>query len=1096
MLVEDFREPDAARRVVVLAWKFNIWADAPESRAWVYVNARSGAVVLQDAIIKHSHAAGSATTTVRATAKAATAKAAAPAAAPRQVRGSQTAATGRFDTRYMGVRQVATDQTATGFRLRDYTRAAGIETYNLRNNTAASLANGIDFTDADNNWTALEFNNTAKDNAALDAHFGSTQVYDYWLNTHNRNSWNGLGGKMINYIHFRTGYDNASWNGSAMQYGDGGSLFTPLTCLDVCAHEMGHGICQATAGLVYQNESGALNEGFSDIWGACVEHFADSTKQTWVVGEDISRTSGGLRSMSDPLSAGVLTSCPANYRGRRWNFGTSDNGGVHTNSGVLNHWFYILSVGKQGVNEQRQAYAVTGVGIARAARIAYRAERLYLTPTSDFRSMRIFSIQAATDLYGATSAEVQAVIDAWYAVGLGPGSAAPAGQQAQCAPDDAPVLTASASTLNPCAGVPLILTATATMPAVRRLRNAVPVALVDGSTNYTAVPLFSSITTVQHGLESFYTDYASFLRKIHVRILHPRPQQVALRLALRSGNTTVYVPLATALPAYTGNGTAILDLTFDDNATGTLPATLSGNALTGTFRPSALFSSITPAFVTTMALEGLDGQVGSAGTVELAELFFARDASDQPTLRWVGPGLDVAGASATVTPASSPTGGATPTTYTALASDPYFGCTSQQTLTVTVRQPLLAAAALQPGLCAGRGQAFGPLDLRVTQDDSLPGQTYRWTGPAGYAATGKRQRVARPAAGRLRYVVATTAPGSSCALAQTVTVLARRPAAAVPAGIDSVVVAGTAARLRSRALDGQLVGPYRFAGSTNVPDNNPAGVRIPIVVAGTPESFFELRGIRLSATNTYIGDMEFYVEAPDGTRVLLSKQNGADGDFYTNTLFVDSVGAPGLGAGGSPYAGSWQVDEPTGFAKLNAAAQVGTWNLWARDIGPQDLGRVTAWAIVTKDNRVLWSGPNGFTATGPATLSPVLNVPGHYRYLATTTSGPCTYPDTVNVRVTRSLATRNAVAGLSLEAAPVPFGDAGLVLHLQAAKAVPTASVAVFDLAGRLLVRRALVVPAGASALALPETGGLPAGVYLVRAQLGAETLTLRVARE
>ena len=100
------------------------------------------------------------------------------------------------------------------------------------------------------------------------------------------------------------------------------------------------------------------------------------------------------------------------------------------------------------------------------------------------------------------------------------------------------------------------------------------------------------------------------------------------------------------------------------------------------------------------------------------------------------------------------------------------------------------------------------------------------------------------------------------------------------------------------------------------------------------------------------------------------------------------------------------------------------------------------------------------------------------------------------MRVTRALATRNAVAGLSLEAAPVPFGGAGLVLHLQAAKAVPAASVAVFDLAGRLIVRRALAVPTGATTLALPETGLLPAGVYLVRAQLGGETLTLRVARE
>ena len=84
-------------------------------------------------------------------------------------------------------------------RLRDYTRAAGIETYNLR--TSISLVRAIDFTDADNNWTAAEFNNTAKDNAALDAHFGSTQVYDYWQTVHGRNSWDDLSGKLVSYVH-------------------------------------------------------------------------------------------------------------------------------------------------------------------------------------------------------------------------------------------------------------------------------------------------------------------------------------------------------------------------------------------------------------------------------------------------------------------------------------------------------------------------------------------------------------------------------------------------------------------------------------------------------------------------------------------------------------------------------------------------------------------------------------------------------------------------------------------------------------------------------------------------------------------------------
>jgi len=995
VLVEDYRGADAARRPLVLAWKFNIYAAEPLSRAWVYVDARTGAVVLQDAIIKHAH---------DRVPGAAAAVATRPLARPAGTRGVASPAIGTFATRYMGSRQVATDLFGGSYRLRDYTRAAGVETLNLRGTTAGAPS---EFTDADNNWTAAEFNNAARDNAALDAHFGSTQVYDYWMTVHGRDSWDGLGSKLINYVHYGMNFDNAFWNGTRMTYGDGATLFNPLTALDVCAHETGHGVCQATANLVYRNESGALNEGFSDIWGAAVEYAVDPTKQTWVVGEDVCKTSGGLRSMSNPLSTAVLSPCPANYRGQRWNFGTSDNGGVHTNSGVLNHWFYILSVGKTGVNEQQQAYSVTGIGIASAARIAYRAERLYLTPNSDYRSARVFTIQAATDLFGAASVEVTAVTDAWFAVGLGTSSTAPSGTQAQCPTDDAAVLTATASGTVLCAGDQLILTATAAFPATRRLRSAAAVALPDGATAYTAVPVYSTAvvagTTLQHGLENVYRFYGA-IAGVRVRVSHAQPGQVALRLAVRTSTaptTPVYLSLAAALPAAAaGAAPATLDLTFADNAPASLPATLSGTALTGTYLPAATFASIIGAgTLTSVSLEALDNQVGSAGSVELVELLFARAATDLPSVRWVGPGVEAAGLVATTRPAG-PVGGGTATyRYTALASDPYFGCTSAQALTVTVSQPLLTAAALQTDLCAQRGQAFGAVGLRVTADDSIPGQTYLWTGPAGYAAAGKRQTTTPTLAGRLRYTVRTATPGTNCATQQTVTVLARRPVAAVPAGSDSVACAGGSARLRSRPFENQLAGPYRFAGSAAIPDNSPVGVRVPLAVTGSAESFFDLRGIQVSITHPWVGDLTLYVEAPDGTRVLLSEMNGDAGDNYQNTLFVDSVGARDLGSGAAPFAGTWQVDESTGFAKLRNAPQAGTWNLFVVDGGAADVGSVTAWGLVARDNSVTWSGPNGLTATGPNALAPVPATPGRYRYIGTTTAGGCTFRDTVSVRV-------------------------------------------------------------------------------------------------
>ncbi|UOR05145.1 M4 family metallopeptidase [Hymenobacter aerilatus] len=371
----------------VLAWKFNVYAKAPVSRAYLYVDAHSGEVVFKDDIIKHA------------------------------------AATGNFATAYSGTRSLATDSYNGSYRLREATRGNGIETYNCKKGN--SYTSAVDFTDADNNWTAAEYNNANFDNAAGDAHFGAQATYDYWKNIFGRNSYDGAGAKIRSYVHFDDtpgdgkGFENAYWNGSVMTYGDGGTRFRPLTALDVCAHEIGHAICEKTANLTYSYESGAMNEGFSDIWGACVEQYNAAryglTKNTWLIGEDIDKQQAALRSMSDPKAMGQ----PAFYKGQYWYAGTLDNGGVHTNSGVLNHWFYILTQGKSGTNEGGNSYSVTGVGIIDAAKIAFRTEDVYLTSSSNYAAARTYSIQAATDLFGAGSAQVIATTNAWYAVGVG-----------------------------------------------------------------------------------------------------------------------------------------------------------------------------------------------------------------------------------------------------------------------------------------------------------------------------------------------------------------------------------------------------------------------------------------------------------------------------------------------------------------------------------------------------------------------------------------------------------------------------------------------------------------------------------------------------
>ncbi|MDA3954146.1 MAG: M4 family metallopeptidase, partial [Bacteroidales bacterium] len=253
-----------------LAYKFNIYAAEPVSRAYIYVNAITGEVVMKDDIIK------------------------------------TVAATGPADTRYSGPRNIDTDSFDGSYRLRDYTRGNGIIIWDMNEGTSYTAA--VDFTDNDNSWTAAEFDNIEKDDIAMEASWAFSNIYDYWMEVHGRNSFDNAGGLMNAYVHYSVAYDNAYWNGSVFTFGDGSDVyFDALASLDVSAHEHGHGVCSYTANLIYSRESGALNEAFSDIWGACLEAYAAPEKMVWVMGEDIERRDGhiGLRIMSDPKAEGL-----------------------------------------------------------------------------------------------------------------------------------------------------------------------------------------------------------------------------------------------------------------------------------------------------------------------------------------------------------------------------------------------------------------------------------------------------------------------------------------------------------------------------------------------------------------------------------------------------------------------------------------------------------------------------------------------------------------------------------------------------------------------------------------------------------------------
>ncbi len=388
----------------VLAYKFNIYAKEPLSRDYVYVDAHTGKVIYIDPIIKH----------VRGHEHSMSASSANPGVS--QV--NQTKSTGNAETRYSGTRQIETEYYNGQYRLHDLTRGNGIFTYNMNQGTNYSSA--TDFYDNDNSWTAAEYHNSAKDDAALDAHWGAEMVYDYWKNVHGRLSFDNNNAAIKSYVHYDVAYDNAYWNGSVMTYGDGSdTYFDALTALDVCAHEIGHAVCSYTADLTYSYESGALNEALSDIWGACVEYYAAPEKQTWIMGEDIDRRTSeaypGLRDMSNPKAKGL----PDTYGGEYWYTGTSDNGGVHTNMGVMSYIFYLMAQGGSGTNDLGNSYNVTGIGIDKASKIIYRAEAVYATNSTNYAQFRDYCIQAATDLYGAGSQEVITTTNAFYAGGVG-----------------------------------------------------------------------------------------------------------------------------------------------------------------------------------------------------------------------------------------------------------------------------------------------------------------------------------------------------------------------------------------------------------------------------------------------------------------------------------------------------------------------------------------------------------------------------------------------------------------------------------------------------------------------------------------------------
>ncbi|MCL4158875.1 UNVERIFIED_CONTAM: hypothetical protein GTU68_019114, partial [Idotea baltica] len=218
---------------------------------------------------------------------------------------------------------------------------------------------------------------------AVSAHHNASICYDFYRTKFNRNSLNGKGGNIISVINITDedgrGMDNAYWNGEFMGYGNGASGFKPLAgALDVAGHEMTHGVIENTARLEYRNQSGALNESFADIFGALID------RDDWTLGE-------ALRSLENPNQGGQNDPGyqPKNMSQYAYLRDTpsEDNGGVHINSGIPNHAFYLFATG-------------TSMNKDKAEAVYYHALNNYMTRTSQFVDLRLAVIQSAKDLYG------------------------------------------------------------------------------------------------------------------------------------------------------------------------------------------------------------------------------------------------------------------------------------------------------------------------------------------------------------------------------------------------------------------------------------------------------------------------------------------------------------------------------------------------------------------------------------------------------------------------------------------------------------------------------------------------------------------------
>lgn len=273
------------------------------------------------------------------------------------------------------------------------------------------------------------------DRVEVSAGFDFDAIQTYWRTVHGRRSFDNANAMARANVHYGNSYVNAYWNGADFTFGDGDGYYaSELGVMDVAGHEFTHAVTEYTAGLIYQDESGALNESWSDIFGTLIEFGTQPDGRSaypnrvpgaadWLLGEDCWLSSTALRDMrnpANPATVGAGNEQPTRYKGTFWYTGAGDNGGVHQNSGVQNFFFYLLCEGGAGINDGL-SYAVIGAGIPAGEKLAYLTLTQYTGAGTDYPAERAAWIAAAVEMDGSgkTTNTVLSVMQAWAAVGIG-----------------------------------------------------------------------------------------------------------------------------------------------------------------------------------------------------------------------------------------------------------------------------------------------------------------------------------------------------------------------------------------------------------------------------------------------------------------------------------------------------------------------------------------------------------------------------------------------------------------------------------------------------------------------------------------------------